>query len=499
MAIINNKRVSGKSWDTIDKTALRNRLLKLLEEGVDGAAEAIRECYAVIRGEALDDAPSQNWVMPHHELSGDTLILNRGGLIAAAAALAGARAEPDLTPEQMRQAARHILRHYRQKEVNLEPPESLLELAGAGEMAWLMATISGEMAVQDIPLNPRIDIATLKAGDDNPMEVIVEVPTGRSKRGWNYKPEALQKIVGEVMRQGLPGFLGHQKPEDVDSQFPTPVTHWVGALFRDGKAYFRGVIDKSAADLKRWIRAGAVRTVSIFGVPTLQTVGGETQVVDYKPLSIDWTPLGRAGMPTQVVAVGEIDVISNNNGGAKSMTLAELLAELRKLGVKPAQVIGEMGWDVKVLAKELGWKLDEVAGEIGAERWNQLLEAVKAMGEIAEAFAFSKDAKLSDLVAAVKAAREVQLKAVAAEHEKLVDKVVGEMVQAEAARPLVKRMLKLGSATDEAAIRKAIGEMLEQEDVKEALAGIFKDTPITPKADGREKPGSGVVVKRVAI
>lgn len=321
---------------------------------------------------------------------------------------------------------------------NLEPPENLLKLPGVGEIAVLEAVLSGEMRTEDVPVSANINIVALKTGDNDPMEIVVEIPAGKSKRGWNYTDKALQRIVGEVLQQGLPGFLGHQKPDEVDSQFPMPVTHWVGAKFENGKAYFRGVIDKSAADLKRWLRAGAVRTVSIFGIPSLQTAGGETQVVDYQPLSIDWTPLGRAGMKTRIVATGEI---TNSNGGAKNMTLTELLAELRKLGVKPAQVIGEMGWDVKILAKELGWKLDEVAGEISAERWNALQEAVKVVGEMAEVFGLGKDSKLVDLVTMVKAARESQLKAATAGHDRLVDKVIGETVQAEAARPLIKRML----------------------------------------------------------
>ena len=379
---------------------------------------------------------------------------------------------------------------------NLEPPENLLKLPGVGEIAVLEAVLSGEMRTEDVPVSANINIVALKTGDNDPMEIVVEIPAGKSKRGWNYTDKALQRIVGEVLQQGLPGFLGHQKPDEVDSQFPMPVTHWVGAKFENGKAYFRGVIDKSAADLKRWLRAGAVRTVSIFGIPSLQTAGGETQVVDYQPLSIDWTPLGRAGMKTRIVATGEI---TNSNGGAKNMTLTELLAELRKLGVKPAQVIGEMGWDVKILAKELGWKLDEVAGEISAERWNALQEAVKVVGEMAEVFGLGKDSKLVDLVTMVKAARESQLKAATAGHDRLVDKVIGETVQAEAARPLIKRMLQVDQGADEAAIKKAVGEMLEQEDIKKALSGIFKDAPIVPKADDRGKPGSGTVVKRVAI
>lgn len=207
-----------------------------------------------------------------------------------------------------------------------------------GEMAQtpekqdiIIANICGEMKPEDIPVAAEIDITALKAGDDDPMEVVVEVPAGKSKRGWDYKPKSLQDIVGEVMSQGLPGFLGHQKPENVSTEFPDPVTHWVGAVWKNGKAYFRGVVDKSAADLKRWIRAKTVKTVSIFGTPKLQQVKGEIQVVGYAPLSIDWTPLGRAGMPTRIVSVGEMDDITGELDGSHEELRDALQASVREL------------------------------------------------------------------------------------------------------------------------------------------------------------------------
>lgn len=190
-----------------------------------------------------------------------------------------------------------------------------------GDAVPIAGYVCGEMAVSEIPLNPSIDVAALKAGDPEPLETVVAVPATKSRRGWRYTSESLKNIVDATMAQGLPGFLGHQKPENVESEFPTPVTHWVGAKFDDnaevkdakgeivgkGIAYFRGVVDQAANDLKRWIKAGTIKTVSIFGVPKLQQVGGETYVVGYQPLSIDWTPLGRAGMPTAIVALGEMD------------------------------------------------------------------------------------------------------------------------------------------------------------------------------------------------
>ncbi|WP_213997042.1 hypothetical protein [Tepidanaerobacter syntrophicus] len=444
--------ISNADWGSVDKTALRNILVQGLEEGAEGIREVIREVYAVIRGENLEDAPSQNWVMPHHEVrENGNVVLNRGGLIAAVQALAGARAEPNLTTEQKRTAARHLMRHYRQLE--LEPPESLKN--AAGETASVQAVVSGEMAVNDVPLASWADLEALKAGDSNPMEVVVEIPAGKSKRGWNYTPEALQKIVGEVMSQGLPGFLGHQKPEDVDSQFPIPVTHWVGAKYENGKAYFRGVVDKAADDLKRWIKSKAVRTVSIFGIPKLQQSAGETNVVDYKPLSIDWTPLGRAGMDTAVVAIGEMDEII----GGEKMDWKELVKQLKqKIDAKEvsvAQVVGEL--DSELL------KYKEIFGEISIAE-----EAKKAMEE-----------------------------KVAAEHEKLIDDAIKGKVSGEMAQALVKKMLNIPKDATKEQIAGEINKILQDDIIKEAIGKFYVDKP--PIIGDEKQKQTSLRTKRQAI
>ncbi|MGV8164639.1 MAG: hypothetical protein ACLKAK_07265 [Alkaliphilus sp.] len=504
MIVINNTRISNKAWEDVDKTLLQSNLLEMLKEERPMAEAAVRECHAIIKSETLEDAPSQNWLMPHHVISGNNLILNRGGMIKAAKTLVDARDELNLTLEQRREAANHLLRHFKQKEVNLHPPENLTTIATgeasnvSGDMSGIVGRITAEMRVNDIPLNGKINVQKLKESDNDPCEIIVEIPVSKSTRGWKYEESALKDIIKTVMEQGLSGFLGHQKQDDVEYEFPTPVTHWVGGLFQDGKAYIRGVVDKSATDLKRWIRAGSIQQVSIYGYADTEGTGEETQVKGFEALSIDWVPLGRAGMPTRIVAIGETSGAKLNEG-VKKMTLLELLAELRKLGAKPSQVVGEMGWNVKLLAKEMDWKLDEVAGEVDGKRWEQLTEMVKVIGEMTEVFGLKKEDKLSSLVEAVKEARKAQTNALTAEHDKLADKVISEMVQAEAVRPLVKRMLKVDGAVDEKGIKKAVGEMLEAKDIKDALTNIFKGSPISPKDDGRNKPGSSVVVKKVAI
>ncbi len=474
--------VSNRAWGDVDKSRIWQLLKQGLKEGAEGVVTAVREVYAVVKAEINKDLTHADCWGPHHEIRDDgSVVLNRAGLIAAATALAGARSEPNLTPQQKRQAARHLLRHYR--ELEMEPPESLTE--AIGEIHSVQAIISGEMQVNDVPLAPWVDLQALKAGDPEPMEVVVEIPAGKSKRGWNYRPEALQAIVGEVMSQGLPGFLGHQKPEDVDHQFPIPVTHWVGAKWDPvvKKAYFRGVIDKAASDLKRWIKANVIRTVSIFGIPKLQQIAGETQVVDYQPLSIDWTPLGRAGMPTAVVAVGEMDEIINNNGGVK-MNWKELIAQLKQMlankDVTLSQIVGEMGFTTQ-----------ELAGEM--KEIKEALEARETLSKVREALGVSGE---MDIIKAAEEAKKALDEKTNAEHEKLIDEVIKEKVAGEMAQKFIKKMLRVPDNATKEQIAGEIDVLLKDE----AFSKLYIDKPAGIGAgSGGSSSNSLLRTRKVAI
>lgn len=505
--------VSTADWGSVDKSRIWRLLKQGIEEGAEGIAAAVREVYAVVKAAVNEDLTQADCWGPHHEIRDDgRIVLNRAGLIAAAAALAGARSEPNLTPQQKRQAARHLLRHYR--ELELEPPESLME--AVGEISSVRAVISGEMRIEDVPLAPWADLNTLKAGDPEPMEVVVEIPAGKSKRGWNYTPEALKAIVGEVMAQGLPGFLGHQKPENIDYEFPTPVTHWVGALWKDGKAYFRGVIDQAASDLKRWIKAKAIRQVSIYGIPKLQKVNGETHVVDYKPLSIDWTPLNRAGMPTSVVAVGEMDEIlsdgdiehfsdrnplenssptgemkQNNGGEERPMTWKELLAKLKEMLNNKEVTLGQ-------IAGEMGWKPEEIAGEIDSNWLKEVTGAVEILGKVKEVLGVTGEMDVVKVATDAKKALDESIKAA---REKLIDETIKEKVAGEMAQALVKKMLQLpeGELTKEV-IAGEIDKLLADEVVKNTISKFYIDKPPFINNTGdNDGTSSALRVKRQAI
>lgn len=117
-----SKEISNRSWSNVDKTVMRNKLVKSLENNDSGVNEAVREIYAVIQSSDLLDSPSTNLKFPHHELSSNGIIkLNRNGVFAAYAALKGARSTPDITSEQMSKAMSHIKGHY--KDLNESWPE----------------------------------------------------------------------------------------------------------------------------------------------------------------------------------------------------------------------------------------------------------------------------------------------------------------------------------------------------------------------------------------
>jgi len=114
MAIrIDNSTVSDRAWGDVDKAALARRLQESASEA------AIREAFAYVP----DLENRSEWGGPHHELQGDTLVLNRNGVHALAAALSGARGGVGWPRSARVAALAHVRKHYKQLEE--EAPEGL--------------------------------------------------------------------------------------------------------------------------------------------------------------------------------------------------------------------------------------------------------------------------------------------------------------------------------------------------------------------------------------
>ncbi|WII36827.1 hypothetical protein [Paenibacillus thiaminolyticus] len=315
----------------------------------------------------------------------------------------------------------------------------VLENMVCGEMAAeqnnlfrLFAGISGEMSVEDIPPAPGVDVELIKKGDTDPLEVVVEVPVGKSKRGWNYTHKSLQDIVSAVNTRTLAGFKGHQRPEDVSNQFLDPVTHWIGAKMTEKAAYFRGIVDQGAADLKRFIRAGRIKQVSIFGRPLLKNVSGETQVVGYDPLSIDWTPLDRMGMPTRIVAAsGEMwDLDGEGPGemkGDDEVDWAQVITEVKKKH-------GMKGFTIGTLAGEMGLTDEQVVAELTPEFAQQVQRALDVLGKAENILGVSGEMDVEELFKTLKAAADKEASASR-------DQIIGEMMESKVTSVAVRKDL----------------------------------------------------------
>lgn len=172
--------------------------------------------------------------------------------------------------------------------------------------------------LNNIPISSAFNYETLTTGNDDKIEVIAEIPVSTSKRDWDYTEEALKDVVNDVNEGKVVGFKGHQKPENISTEFPDVKTIWLGAKYDENRkvAVVRGLQDKHDTQLNYLVKNGIIDTVSIFGQPKLKKEKGRTKVIGYKTMSIDWTPRNRAGMPTTVkVASGEMEVFNDTFKG----------------------------------------------------------------------------------------------------------------------------------------------------------------------------------------
>jgi len=375
------------------------------------------------------------------------------------------------------------------------------------DFMMLFGNVSGEMQmdVNSIPVAPSVDLEALKSGDDDPLEVVVEVPASKSTRGWNYTANSLKSIVNKVNTNTLNGFLGHQKAEDVSNQFLPPVTHWVGAKMQGEIAYFRGVVDKSAEDLKRWIKSGRIKQVSIFGRPKLQNVAGETHVIDYDPMSIDWTPLDRAGMKTSIVAMsGEMWSLDgngpdDNKGGANNMNPEELLKAMREMA-NNRQI------NMTMIAGEMGMTAEQIVGELDNEFLQNAKNAVETLNKVNSALGVTGE--MDTVEVAVEAAKAIET-AKKAEFQTVLGEMMETKVASEAVRKdmndsstVIGRLWEYHANNIDSNLSKEelAGEMdnfLNDNAVKGLISNYHTDKPVN--VGGKGTGNSDLKIKRVSL
>jgi len=115
----------------------------------------------------------------------------------------------------------------------------------------------------------------------SPPKSLPPLPLVPAAGGWVYTPAAIAAIVAHVREKSLGGYLNYLSDAELATKFPNPVVHWVGAELRGEVGYFRGVVDKTAGDVRRWLKAHRITQPSILTRPKLTTRGGTTYVASF--------------------------------------------------------------------------------------------------------------------------------------------------------------------------------------------------------------------------
>ena len=217
--------------------------------------------------------------------------------------------------------------------------ERILELADFEARIFELVGPDSTDDPNNVPVDPRIDVAAITADDPDPMFVNVEVIRGGILSGnrRRYNNGVVRQL--SEMIPGVQGFLGHPDPDKAGFEFREPHTIFVGGMtqedeFGNVRALAKAYIFKTSP-LREWIpksiAAGNPMTVSINGTADVSrdSVNNVIEVLRMNRLdSIDWANPGTEGVYTsraqsivkEMLGGEEMD----KNEVIKNVTIAEL-------------------------------------------------------------------------------------------------------------------------------------------------------------------------------
>ena len=272
-----------------------------------------------------------------------------------------------------------------------------------------------------IPISPNIDVNELTRGDTSTDKFLYAyTDSGISKNNRNWRPMIMDRIAQQVMEQNPPGNMGHMKPENVGYELPLPVVTWIGAMttmLPDGnkRLWLKGYIipTEDGNNLKTYIRAKAINSISVFGgltlLPNQET--GVQDVLDIDLKSIDISGKLKEGLNSGITELsGEMAMVSNsepmqnmmlkdtllneseenvmgNTLDIKTITLGEIKNGNPQLyGEMQAEIIANMQADneQKVILTKAG-EMDTLTVQLGGNPMDVFKQYQAYAGEMAEA------------------------------------------------------------------------------------------------------------------
>lgn len=320
----------------------------------------------------------------------------------------------------------------------------------------------------DVPLAAGVDMAALRAQDDDPLFVTLPIVPKigmTSRNGLLYDEALTNSIVQQINDKRPEAIFGHLKDEERSTSYPEPAAHWVGATVADGKAWAKAYIPPGASRdrIKRLKATGGQIATSIYGKGAYEATAtqGVRRLKNFDLESLDFAPPARAALANGAYPVITAETTQEN----PDMTRDELIAELTAGDIPQAlrdTIIAEHGQRNSQATRiaELQQQLDDTGA--------LLTEAQSTIAEFRQrAFESALDGRIAELTNWQVRGEEAQKK-LDAFRRTLRARVVAE----------------LGDARDEETIKETVVEVWGD---LEPLAETLRDSLAGPAAIIRSK------------
>jgi len=332
---------------------------------------------------------------------------------------------------------------------------------------------NSDIQLEDIPVSEAVNLEEMLEQDDDPLQVIVYIGKEDYEDEYEFSDEAMESMVKQINNNTVNGYLGHRNDEELATKFPDIATAWVGAVYKEeeSRVYVRGVIDASQDNLKRWIRTGRTKQVSILGWLVAEERPNQKPLVQEIELSsIDWTPLDHQGMDTGLV----LTKMKNKEGKTVMKIKKE---ELKKM----IDSFEEEEIELEKINQKLNTKAEEPANELLAK----LRDLLGVEEEAGKDRVFEEVNEVLSLATRMK---EVQAEKELEEKKEKVEKMIAEKAEDESLKKLTMKMVSFDVENESyEEIEEKVDKFVSDEEIKSMVGRMMVETPVKKqKKDKKE-------------
>jgi hypothetical protein len=300
--------------------------------------------------------------------------------------------------------------------------------------------------------------------DNDPLQVVVYISNVDLEEEYDFSKQAMQSMVEQINNNTVNGYLGHRNNEELAVKFPDIATAWVGAIYREeeNRVYVRGVVDASQDNLKRWIRTGRTKQVSILGWLVAEERANKKPLVQEIELSsIDWTPLDHQGMDTGLVLTKMKNKEENKVMKIKKEELIKMINGFEEEEIELEKINQKLNVKAEEPANELLSKLRELLGveeEAGKDR---VFEEVNEVLSLATRM------------------KEVEAEEKLKEKKEKVEKMIADKTENEEMKKLTMKMVSFNVADEEfEEIEEKINKFVSDEEITSLIGRMMVEEPV---------------------